>query len=42
MQELTPCLATYALESDHAPQLSHPNALTELFLKAVAQNARAV
>jgi hypothetical protein len=41
MQELTPCLATYALESDHAPQLSHPDALTELLLKAAARNARA-
>jgi pimeloyl-ACP methyl ester carboxylesterase len=42
MQELTPCLATYALESDHAPQLSHPDALTELFLDAVARHARAI
>ena len=42
MQELTPCLVTYALESDHAPQLSHPDTLTELFLKAVAVNARMI
>ncbi len=42
MQELTPCLTTYALESDHAPQLSNPDALTEVFLEAVAQNARAI
>ncbi len=42
MQELTPCLATYALESDHAPQLSHPDALTELFLDAVARHARTI
>jgi hypothetical protein len=39
---LTPCLVTYALESDHAPQLSHPDTLTELFLKAVAVNARMI
>jgi pimeloyl-ACP methyl ester carboxylesterase len=42
MQELTPCLVTYSLESDHAPQLSHPDTLTELFLEAVARNARAI
>jgi pimeloyl-ACP methyl ester carboxylesterase len=42
MQELTPCLVTYALESDHAPQLSQPDALTELLLQAAAHNARAV
>jgi pimeloyl-ACP methyl ester carboxylesterase len=40
MQELTPCLATYGLESDHAPQLSQPDALTELLLEAVARHAR--
>jgi pimeloyl-ACP methyl ester carboxylesterase len=40
MQELTPCHAIYALESDHAPQLSHPDALTALFLEAAARNAR--
>jgi pimeloyl-ACP methyl ester carboxylesterase len=40
MQELTPCLATYALDSDHAPQLSHPDALTALLLEAAARNAR--
>jgi pimeloyl-ACP methyl ester carboxylesterase len=42
MQELTPSLVTYALESDHAPHLSHPDTLTELFLKAIAENARAI
>jgi pimeloyl-ACP methyl ester carboxylesterase len=42
MQELTPCHATYALESDHAPQLSQPDALTELLLAAVARHARAL
>lgn len=41
MQELTPCLATYALESDHAPQLSQPDALTDLLLEAVARHAKA-
>jgi pimeloyl-ACP methyl ester carboxylesterase len=40
MQELTPCAATYVLDSDHAPQLSHPDTLTELFLAAVARHAR--
>ena len=42
MQELTPCLVTYALESDHAPQLSQPDALAELLLQAAARNARAI
>jgi pimeloyl-ACP methyl ester carboxylesterase len=41
MQELTPCLATYGLDSDHAPQLSHPDALTNLLLEAVARHATA-
>jgi pimeloyl-ACP methyl ester carboxylesterase len=40
MQQLTPCLATYRLDSDHAPQLSQPDALTALLLQAVAQHAR--
>ena len=40
MHELTPCHAVYALESDHAPQLSHPDALTALFLEAAVRNAR--
>lgn len=40
MQELTPCLATYGLDSDHAPQLSQPDTLTELLLEAVARHAR--
>jgi pimeloyl-ACP methyl ester carboxylesterase len=42
MQELTPCQATYMLDSDHAPQLSHPDALTGLLLEAAARNARAI
>jgi pimeloyl-ACP methyl ester carboxylesterase len=42
MQELTPCLVRYALPSDHAPQLSHPDDLTALFLEATARNARAI
>jgi hypothetical protein len=42
MQELTPCLVRYALPSDHAPQLSHPDNLTALFLEATARNARAI
>jgi pimeloyl-ACP methyl ester carboxylesterase len=42
MQELTPCVATYALDSDHAPQLSQPEALTELLLRAAARHARAL
>jgi pimeloyl-ACP methyl ester carboxylesterase len=41
MQELTPCLATYAIESDHAPQLSEPDALTKLLLDVVARHVRA-
>lgn len=40
MQQLTPCLATYGLESDHAPQLSQPDALTSLLLEIVACHAR--
>jgi hypothetical protein len=42
MQKPTPCLAIYALDSDHAPQLSHPDVLTEVFLEAVARNPRAL
>lgn len=40
MQELSPCLAVYGLDSDHAPQLSDPDGLVELFLKAVSEHAR--
>lgn len=40
MQELTPCLATYVLDSDHAPQLSQPGALSGLLLQAAARHAR--
>jgi pimeloyl-ACP methyl ester carboxylesterase len=42
MQALTPCLAVYGLDSDHAPQLSQPDALTDLLLQSVARHARAV
>jgi hypothetical protein len=41
MQEMTPCNAVYGLESDHAPQLSHPDALTALLLDAVSRHALA-
>jgi pimeloyl-ACP methyl ester carboxylesterase len=40
MQELTPCLAVHHLDSDHAPQLSAPDALTELVVVAVSRHAR--
>jgi pimeloyl-ACP methyl ester carboxylesterase len=42
MQALTPCRAVYSLASDHAPQLSAPEALTRLLLDATAAHARAV
>src|SRR5882757_6873152 len=42
MQELTPCLAVYGLDSDHAPQLSAPVALAELILAAVSRHARPI
>jgi pimeloyl-ACP methyl ester carboxylesterase len=41
MQALTPCRAVYSLASDHAPQLSAPEALTRLLLDATAAHARA-
>jgi len=41
MQELTPCLAVLSLDTDHAPQLSAPEALTALLLKAAAAHAKA-
>ncbi|TAI67683.1 alpha/beta fold hydrolase [Bradyrhizobium sp. Leo170] len=40
MQELSPCLEVYGLDSDHAPQLSQPDELVALFVKAVAAHAR--
>jgi pimeloyl-ACP methyl ester carboxylesterase len=40
MQSLTPCLAVYSLDTDHAPQLSAPDALAELLLEATAAHAR--
>jgi pimeloyl-ACP methyl ester carboxylesterase len=42
MQELTPCLAVYHLDSDHAPQLSAPDALTGLILESVSRHARSI
>lgn len=42
MQALTPCLAVLNLDTDHAPQLSAPDALTELLLKATATHARTI
>lgn len=42
MQELTSCLATYGLESDHAPQLSQPDKLTALLLQVAASHARVI
>jgi pimeloyl-ACP methyl ester carboxylesterase len=41
MQELSPPVAVYALESDHAPQLSMPDALTQMLLDVAAKHARA-
>src|SRR5258707_1286298 len=40
MQEMSPCRAVYGLDSDHAPQLSDPDALVALFLTAVAEHVR--
>jgi pimeloyl-ACP methyl ester carboxylesterase len=40
MQELTPCLAVLRLDTDHAPQLSAPAALTALLLEAVVAHAK--
>jgi pimeloyl-ACP methyl ester carboxylesterase len=40
MQTLTPCLAVYSLDTDHAPQMSAPQALTDLLLEATAAHAR--
>jgi len=40
MQQLTSFGAVYALESDHAPQLSQPDKLTEVLLDAVERHAK--
>jgi pimeloyl-ACP methyl ester carboxylesterase len=40
MQQLTRCAATYALKSDHAPQLSQPDVLVRLLLQAAEEHAR--
>jgi pimeloyl-ACP methyl ester carboxylesterase len=40
MQTITPCRAVYRLDTDHAPQLSAPDALTALLLEAAATHAR--
>lgn len=42
MQEMSPCLAVYGLDSDHAPQLSDPDGLVTLVMTAVAAHARDV
>jgi pimeloyl-ACP methyl ester carboxylesterase len=39
MQRMTPMLATYGLDSDHAPQLSQPDALTALLLDVASRHA---
>ena len=41
MQELSSCTAVYGLDSDHAPQLSMPDALTKLLLTSTARHVRA-
>jgi pimeloyl-ACP methyl ester carboxylesterase len=40
MQELTPCRAVLRLDTDHAPQLSAPAALTSMLLEAVVAHAK--
>lgn len=40
MQEITTCDAVYGIDSDHAPQLSMPDALTTLMLDIVSRHAR--
>lgn len=42
MQEMSPCLEVYGLDSDHAPQLSDPDGLTALIVTATAAHARAL
>jgi hypothetical protein len=39
MQQMTPCRTVLSLDTDHAPQLSSPAALTALLLEAVAMHA---
>jgi pimeloyl-ACP methyl ester carboxylesterase len=39
MQQMTPCRTVLRLDTDHAPQLSAPAALTALLLEAVAAHA---
>lgn len=40
MQKMTPFVATYGLDSDHAPQLSQPESLTDLLLDVVSRHAK--
>jgi pimeloyl-ACP methyl ester carboxylesterase len=40
IQELTPFLAVYGLDSDHAPQLSQPDKLIDVLLDAVSRHAK--
>lgn len=40
MQELTTFLATYGLDSDHAPQLSQPDQLADLLVNVVSRHVR--
>ncbi|RKE74478.1 pimeloyl-ACP methyl ester carboxylesterase [Pseudorhodoplanes sinuspersici] len=42
MQEITSCTAIYGLDSDHAPQLSMPDALTDLLLTVTEHHARTI
>jgi len=42
MQELSPCLEVYGLDSDHAPQLSQPDQLVAVVMQAIADHARRV
>jgi pimeloyl-ACP methyl ester carboxylesterase len=41
MQAMTPFVASYGLDSDHAPQLSQPDALIELLLNVLSRHAKA-
>jgi pimeloyl-ACP methyl ester carboxylesterase len=42
MQAMSPCRAVYGLDSDHAPQLSDPDALVALFMTAVTEHVRSL
>ena len=42
MQELSPCLEVYSLDSDHAPQLSQPEELVAVLMRAIEDHARRV